>query len=404
MDGVSDEALTSETSNVPTPRPSVKCKNKECKGPIKRNQTPVVCEVCTGSYHSKCSGLARSVYEKIHENPTANTWTCQQCVRKREAISERERRISFSEEVDESSGKMNSTEKKCLRVIQWNAVGFGPKIFELQARLLEDDIDVCLIQQAKLGGDTPSITGYKTIRADRLTTVSGGGLIAFVRWSLPMEELGDVAIDATETSTFRIRLDNGKWIHLTNLYVPPEHSKGHDVIRLSTEIIPALKSSLICGDFNGHTALWDDIQPTNDRGELMVDWIIDNNLHIVNNGEPTRLNRETGNWSTLDVTLCGSDWCGKVEWSVGEPIGSSDHLPIMITVNSSVQHQSVYGKRARWRNNGVDWAEFRNAVEEEMDGLEEIELTKRIERFNGIMIEAANTHVGKVKPGKKTKV
>ena len=101
------------------------------------------------------------------------------------------------------------------------------------------------------------------------------------------------------------------------------------------------------GDFNGHSPMWNGVQPEDERGDAMVDWVTDKHLSILNDGSATRVNRETDDGSTPDVTLCGSEWNGKVSWSVGEPIGSSDHLPIDITVSSNVKHQSVFGKRAR---------------------------------------------------------
>ena len=58
----------------------------------------------------------------------------------------------------------------------------------------------------------------------------------------------------------------------------------------------------------------------------------------------------------------------------------------------------------------MDWQKFTNEVE----SLLETELTEQgslpgktsaqIQRFTGILIQAANKHVGKVKPGKKTKL
>jgi hypothetical protein len=228
--------------------------------------------------------------------------------------------------------------------------------------------------------------------------------VSFVKKSLIVEELGSVAIDATETSSFRVRMGKEKWIHFTNVYVPPSSSKGQDVNRLNTEIIPALKLSLICGDFNGHSPMWDRVKPVDKRSDAMVDWVTDKHLSILNDGSATRVNRETGNGSTPDVTLCGSEWNGKVSWSVGEPIGSSDHLLIDITVGSNVKHQSVFGKRARWKTNGVNYHAFKDAIE---DTIEEetrgLKLMAKIIKTNEVIVESGRVNVGKVKPGKGKK-
>ena len=246
----------------------------------------------------------------------------------------RERKLSFEEDVDEAAAGTDSTNKQILSVLQWNAESITTKVTELADRLTSDDIDVAVIQESHLqeGRKTPFIEGYAPVRADRIAA-KHGGLLAYVKKSLVMEEIGCVAIEATEVSMFRVRLSKNKWVHISNVYIPPENSKGQDSIKLRTDAIPAMRSSLICGDFNAHSMLWDEHVPQDARGESLVDWVFDNNLSILNNGDSTRVNRTTGNVSTPDVTMCGSDWLGKVEWCVADPIGSSDHLPVIITIN-----------------------------------------------------------------------
>jgi hypothetical protein len=63
------------------------------------------------------------------------------------------------------------------------------------------------------------------------------------------------------------------------------------------------------GDSNAHYLMWDSIQPTDARGDNLADWIMDNELELLNNGDPTRKNPETGNDNFLDVTFCGVIWC-----------------------------------------------------------------------------------------------
>ena len=289
---------------------------------------------------------------------------------------------------------MNTTCKSSLRILQWNAEAVSTKMFELSKRLVDDDIDICVVQESHLveGKKLPSVDGYKLVRADRVVT-KGGGLVAFVKKSLNGEEIDNVSLEATEVSTFRVRMHKGKWIHISHVYIPPTNSKGQESIKLRTDAIPALKSSLICGDFNGHSVLWDSHVDPDARGEEIVEWMFDQNLTVLNNGDATRINRDTGNVSTPDVTLCGTDWMGKTEWYVTDPIGSSDHLPILITVNCDVKHQSVYGKRSKWRSNGVDWEKFRLEIDENMGGLEEMPLMSRIIKFNSAVIDSAKIHV-----------
>ena len=203
--------------------------------------------------------------------------TCQKCVHKSEKAEEIAKTLSFDENVDEVSSRTTTTCKSALRIMQWNAESISTKLFELSIRLKEDDIDVCLIQESHLQekSHVPYIDGYKLIRADRVATVKGG-LLAYVRKSLVVEEIGRVALEATEVSVFRIQLSKNKWLHISNVDVPPTNSKGQDVIKLRTDAIPCMNSALICGDFNAHSVLWDNRIDPGQRGDTLMEWMFDN--------------------------------------------------------------------------------------------------------------------------------
>ena len=64
---------------------------------------------------------------------------------------------------------------------------------------------------------------------------------------------------------------------------------------------------LILGDFNGQSQIWKSLQPQDQRDDNILDWILDNDLHILNDGSATRTSRITGNDSTSDISLCGSN-------------------------------------------------------------------------------------------------
>ena len=127
-------------------------------------------------------------------------------------------------------------------------------------------------------------------------------------------------------------------------------------------------------------------------------------MYILNYGSATRTSQITGNDSTLDISLCGSNWSAKTSWRLAEPIGSSDHLPVIIELNHKICYKPVIPRSARWRKNGVHWSSFTNEVESKMSNLpNEPNLSLRVSRFNDILISAATTHVGKSKPSRRSK-
>ena len=150
--------------------------------------------------------------------------------------------------------------------------------------------------------------------------------------------------------------------------------------------------------------MWNSFQPQDQRGDETLDWILDNDLPILHDGSATQTSWITGNDSTPDISLCGSNWSAKTSWRLAEPIGSSDHLPIIIELNHKICHKPVIPRSARWRRNSVDWSCFTNKVESKMSNLRhESNLSLRVSRFNGILVSAATIHVGKSKPSKTSK-
>ena len=106
------------------------------------------------------------------------------------------------------------------------------------------------------------------------------------------------------------------------------------------------------------TEFWDTYVKPDDRGEEVVEWALENDLVVLNDGEPTRIDRYTGKESVPDITVVGSDLATKCSWSVAQAIGNSDHLPIIITLHVKVPHETILGAVSRWRTNGVDWKVF----------------------------------------------
>ena len=105
-----------------------------------------------------------------------------------------------------------------------------------------------------------------------------------------------------------------------------------------------------------------------------------------------------------DISLCGSNWSAKTSWKLAEPIGNSDHLPIIIKLNHKICYKPVIPRSARWLKNGVDWSSFTNEVESKISNLpREPKLSLRVSHFNGILISATTTQVGKSKPSKRSK-
>ena len=64
----------------------------------------------------------------------------------------------------------------------------------------------------------------------------------------------------------------------------------------------------INGDFNGHNEIWDRTYSGADvRGAKDEDWLITNDLHLLNDGSPTYCNRSTHQQSAIDLSIASSN-------------------------------------------------------------------------------------------------
>ena len=153
---------------------------------------------------------------------------------------------------------------------------------------------------------------YAAIREDRKVNIQRGGLIIYVKKSVNYDRLGYISSRGHEILSIRVRLTKSKWITISNFYIPPPDSKGQ-IIEFDTSLIPFSAASLICGDFNAHHPSWDAIQPEDARGVATLEWACANILSILNDPDsPPRHNRATGNGSSLDLTVVGTNWTRRV--------------------------------------------------------------------------------------------
>ena len=85
-----------------------------------------------------------------------------------------------------------------------------------------------------------------------------------------------------------IKATNSTWLDLYNVYLPNTSTQHNS---LNTSLIKPGPSSLILGDLNGHSQMLESLQPQDQRDDKILDWICDNEIHILNDGSATRNSR-----------------------------------------------------------------------------------------------------------------
>ena len=159
-------------------------------------------------------------------------------------------------------------------------------------------VDIILLKETKFGLEdpTPLLEGFDVIRTDRKSsgthTRKGGGLIPFIKKVLQYSVPQCPAVSPLEQQCIILPTSSRRSISITNVYIPPESSTH-------TKDLPTLVASLssaqdlICGDFNAHHPVWDDVDDDDEIPSGMM-------LHGPTNVEQHSSNgrKTTPSWSS----------------------------------------------------------------------------------------------------------
>ena len=97
----------------------------------------------------------------------------------------------------------------------------------------------------------------------------------------------------------------------------------------------------MAGDFNAHHTCWGcDI--TDIYGTNLLEAVNDQNLVYLNNGSPTIVpTLNTVHKSAVDLTFCSTGLAGQLVWCLLDDPSGSDHLPILINSQISLEQTAV---------------------------------------------------------------
>ena len=153
---------------------------------------------------------------------------------------------------------------------------------------------------------------------------------------------------------------------------------------------------MLVGDFNGHNVLW--VSNDNDpRGELIENFITENDICLMNDKSKTYLDSGKGTFSSLDLSLCHPSLYLDYEWSVCEDQHVSDHFPILI---ESVQ---THGEdhNPKWKLHKADWNSFNNLCNESLTAISLSDSSDPITDFTSSLITISEKCIPKTSTNPK---
>ena len=240
-----------------------------------------------------------------------------------------------------------------LRTVQWNAEGVQKKKQALQAFLKDNNIDVACIQETHLTQNIKFfVRGYDIFRRDR-TTGHKGGVLTLVKHGIPAVQTAESSDGDLEYITIKAFLQDEE-LHITNCYSSPSKKLQLHTLQLYSE------NHLITGDFNSHSPAWG-YDSTDSRGEEIQDWMMDNQLILINKptDKPSYFSRSWKKTYSPDLALATEDIQKRVVKVVNPQLGGSDHKPITLFISDMKTTTEYCRKRASWNFKKARWTEYK---------------------------------------------
>ncbi|KAH8611346.1 putative Endonuclease reverse transcriptase [Trypanosoma vivax] len=171
----------------------------------------------------------------------------------------------------------------------------------LERKLREDMVLFCLLQETRLASAECAalkIGGYR--HAGQARTPHGGGVSILVRDGVGVEAS---ALDkkAPERAAVALRFSANVSLTITSAYF----RRKADASSESLDALLGASGPLVAGaDVNSHHVLWDPLRPSEDKGECILDWCVQNDLSIANAGSATRRQLGAAALASPDITVC----------------------------------------------------------------------------------------------------
>ena len=288
-----------------------------------------------------------------------------------------------------------------FKILQWNARGLrtnGPELLNFLTSLSYNPEIIC-IQESWLREDLPfEIPDYFAIYQNRLQNLRGGCAI-YVHNSVHFEIISVPA--ESEFQKVKLTIQNCSCF-IVNFY----HCGGLLQRKTLDSLLENISGKfVICGDFNSHNPIWGSNR-LDQNGRIVEDFMSDNNIVYLNNGEPTRLDPGYGTLSCLDLTLVSSSLAPKCDWQVLNDKLGSDHFPIITTVNfngdSVPQTEHLQNPTPNWSFYKANWDKYSRETSKISFNIADDNVQTFYTNFISFIKNAADASIPKSK-GKKTK-
>ena len=218
---------------------------------------------------------------------------------------------------------------------------------------------------------------FTAVCTDRLHK-AGGGLITLIRDNITFTTTdipSTINTHNTELQMVKVHINNTKHIIIANIYIPPRdttstHYKTADMdLQHCIQYITNIPHSVLTGDVNAHSTFWHSYTDDH-RGQLIADVISKSDHITLNTNTPTRVpntptrvpNTTLQQTSSPAITTVSNTLYNWTLWTTQHAL-SSDHLPIITTINIRHDYRLQQNRRTFTNYKKADWTRFTEDTE-----------------------------------------
>ena len=239
-----------------------------------------------------------------------------------------------------------------ISILRWNIRGFHSRKPCIQSIIDTTKPDIICLQETHLKPKSSAYLSqyhFPPNRQDRLLQRDGGVAI-FIKNSLPAITIPhQIPLELTITQLLTPTLP----VNIASLYLTPDITAGELLPHLDPLLELLKPRFILCADVNAHHPLWGSTEADR-RGNDLYHWIEENDLVIINTGEPTFLS-SSGKYTHIDVTICSLDLASRLFWHPHHDPMTSDHFPIII---STTLPSNNAPQIEQWKLHSANWSQY----------------------------------------------
>ena len=239
-----------------------------CLKPVRSNQKGILCDGCCKWHHIKCVNIDHKLYRELSSSD--DTWFCRNdCSFPfnftdsffEEPVTSEEAPVTITPDSNPSDNIATGGQSLFPKVLVLNARSIRNKVFDLQALLLTDCVDIIALTETWLDDNfldsEPHLNDYNIFRKDR-SNRHGGGLLLAIKGQISCIQRRDLETES-EMLALEIHPNPTCSILLVLFYKPPNADESFLAdfrYFLDKYSGTGLTNLVVVGDFNFPNIDW----------------------------------------------------------------------------------------------------------------------------------------------------